>query len=146
MIIIHQNIYFGYLGPRPPIINSGPASLKGAAQTVSLLNKTNNPLSPNWVGCGKCDEEIFRFYFSLWALHLTLLVSAREGPRDPSPHQNAHFLRFKLTRWDSWRQMHWKIWFYRLVTQCSRPFKLSGGSDGPRFTDTLQTANTRPYE
>ena len=26
MIIIHQNIYFGYLGPRPPIINSGPAS------------------------------------------------------------------------------------------------------------------------
>ena len=47
MIIIHQNIYFGYLGPRPPIINSGPASLKGAAQTVSLLNKTNNPLSPN---------------------------------------------------------------------------------------------------
>lgn len=83
MIIIHQNIYFGYLGPRPPIINSGPASLKGAAQTVSLLNKTNNPLSPNWAGCGKCDEEIFRFYFSLCSCPL---VRDREIPRHIKMH------------------------------------------------------------
>ena len=92
MIIIHQNIYFGYLGP-PDTHHKYCTGLKGAAQTVSLLNKTNNP------SLGKCDEEILRFYFSLCASHLTL-VAARERPRIPSPHQKAHFLRFKLTRWD----------------------------------------------
>ena len=90
MIIIHQNIYFGYLGPGPPIINSGPASLKGAAQTVSLLNKTTNPLSPNWeLGVESVTRKYLGF-ISLSELYTSLyscpLVRDREIPRHIKMH------------------------------------------------------------